>query len=147
MGIRWQDKLTGSSVFRWRLNAEWLNRSFLMWRGTVFQILGADMWKTHEPNGTKSSWEEDEHVDFGVVWSKAVRGMAGDRYVVLYKWVWRVWTWFSTLSGASGAVPWVGLIGYENAVAKDYRDWESVNCLWKPFDLLQQTVCSLEHLL
>ena len=52
--------------------------------------------------------------------SQAVRGMqgvAGSRYVVLYKWVWRVWTWFATLSGASEAVSWVGLIRYENAVA------------------------------
>jgi len=72
MDARWQDKLTGSSVFRCRLNVE-SDCDCLMWRGRVFQTLGAETRKACEPNdrlwrGTKSSWEEDERVGFGVVW-------------------------------------------------------------------------------
>ena len=51
----------------------------LMWRGRVFQTLGAEMRKAREPNdrlwcGTKSSWEEG--IDFEVVW----RCMTSARY-------------------------------------------------------------------
>jgi len=47
----------------------------LMWKGRVLQTLGAETRKAREPNdrlwvrGTKSSWVEDERVNFGVMWN------------------------------------------------------------------------------
>jgi len=72
MNARWQDKLTESNVF---LDDVWKWRVIVIaWceEGRVFQTLGAETWKAREPNdsmwhGTKSSWDEDECVDFGVV--------------------------------------------------------------------------------
>jgi len=87
-----------------------------MWRGRVFQTLGAEMWKAREPNdrvwrGTKAAERKMNACTFRLCEAvRGLQGMACDRCVVLYKWVWRVWTWFTTLSGANEAVPLVGLI-------------------------------------
>jgi len=48
---------------------------------------------------------------------------------VLYKWVWRVWTWFATLLGANGAVALVGIdsgIDYYHASAVQFCHWVNV---------------------
>ena len=54
----------------------------LMWRGRVFQTLGAETRKAREPNerlwrGTKSSWVEDERVDFVRFPAGALTGSLG----------------------------------------------------------------------
>ena len=59
-----------------------------MWRGRVFQTLGAETRKAREPNerlwrGTKSSWVEDERVDFGVVWNCTMSARYGGWPVVV----------------------------------------------------------------